>query len=93
MYRRNHAEIKEEFTRIQPAKPVKEIRKKPLSEVGIPMLRESKACPHVNYKSGSNMHTSIKELKIHNGSSDHIQISTCLNITDKELINDAEVGS
>ena len=37
------------------------------------------------------MHTSIKELQIHNGSSNHNQESTCLNITYKELINDVEV--
>lgn len=87
----NHAETEEEFTRIHPAKPVKEIRKKLLSEASIHMLRYSKACLHVKYKSGSNMHTSIKELKIHNGSSNHIQVSTCLNITYKKLINDAEL--
>jgi len=38
-------------------------KKKLLSEVGIPMLRNSKACLHVKYKSRSNMHISIKELK------------------------------
>jgi len=91
VYRRNHVETGKEFTKIEIAKQVKEIRKKLLFEVGIPILRDSKACPHVKYKSGSNMHTSIKELKIHNGSSHHIQISTCMNITYKELINDVEV--
>ena len=72
---------------------MKEIRNKLLSESGIPMLSDDKSCLHVKYKSGSNMHISIKELKIHSGSSHHIQISTCFNITYKELINDIEVGS
>jgi len=57
------------------------------------MLRDNKACPHVKYKSGSNMYTSIKGLQIHNGSFDHIHRSTCHNITYKEPINDAEVES
>ena len=91
MYRRNHVGIEEEFTRIQPAKPVKEIGNKLLSERAIPMIIDTKACLHVKYKIGSNMYTSIKELKIHNGSSNHIQVSTCVNITYKELINDVEV--
>lgn len=77
--------------RIQPTKTSKEIIKKLLSEAGIPMLRNSKACLHVKYKSGSNMHISINELKIHNGSSDHNHESSCLNITYREIINDAEV--
>jgi len=55
------------------------------------MLKNIKACLHIKYKSRSNMHTHIKELEIHNGSSDHNQGSTCLNITHKELINDVEV--
>ena len=91
MYRRNYAQTEGEFTRIQPPKPSKEIINKLLSEVVIPMLRNSKACPHVKYKSRSNMHTSIKELKIHNGSSYHNPESTCLNITYKEPINDVEI--
>ena len=64
-----HAKTEEEFTRIQPAKPSKEIRKKFLSEVGIPIPRDNKACLHVNYKIGSTMYTSIKELKLHSGHS------------------------
>lgn len=72
---------------------MKEIRKKLLSKVGIPMLRDNTECLHVKYKIGSNIHTCIKELKIHSGASDHIEISTCLNITYKELMNGAEIGS
>jgi len=62
-----------------------------MSESGIPMLRDNKACMHIKYKTRSNMYISINELKIRSGSSDHIHRSTCLNITYKELINDAEV--
>lgn len=91
MHGRNHAKTEEDFTIIQLANPVKEINEKLLSKVDIPMLRDSKACLHVKYKNGSNMHKCIKELKIHNGSFDHIQVSTCLNITYKELINGVEV--
>jgi len=36
------------------------------------------------------MYTSIKELKVHNESSDHDRKSTCMNITYKKTINDAE---
>jgi len=50
VYGKNHAETKKDFTRTQPAKPSKEIRKKLLFEASIPMLRESKACPHIKYK-------------------------------------------
>jgi len=50
VYEKNHAEIEKDFTRIQLAKPSKEIKKKLLSEMGIPMLRESKACSHIKYK-------------------------------------------
>ena len=53
------------------------------------MLRESKA-KHVRISStsGSTKYTSIDDCKIHNGSSDHDRISTCLNITYK-TVNDA----
>jgi len=50
VYGKNLVETEKDFTRIQPAKPSKEIEKNLLSEVGIPMLRESKACPHIKYK-------------------------------------------
>lgn len=57
------------------------------------MLRDNKASLHIKYKSGSNIYTNIKGLKIHNGSSNHIHRSTCHNITYKGLINDAKVES
>ena len=40
--------------------------------------------------SRSNMYTGIKKLKVHNGSSNRDKKSTCLNITHKKTINDAE---
>ena len=53
------------------------------------MLRESKACPHIKYKQIHCVYK-YKELKVHNGSSDHNRTSTCLNITYKKMINEAE---
>ena len=67
----------------------KEIRKIMLSEVGIPMLRESKACLHMNYKWIQYVYK-YKDLEVHNGSSDRDQKSTCLNITYKKMISEAE---
>ena len=48
------------------------------------MLRESKV-KHVRISStnGSTKYKNINDWKIHNGSSDHDQTSTCLNITYK----------
>ena len=53
------------------------------------MLRESKACPHIKYKQNQYVYK-YKELKVHNGSSDRDQKSTCPNITYKKKINDVE---
>ena len=67
----------------------KEIRKKLLSEAGIPMLRESKACSHIKYKQIHYVYN-YEELKVHNGSSDHDKKSTCLNITYRKMINEVD---
>ena len=41
------SKTEEDFTRIHPAKPPKGDQKETPSEAGIPMLRKSKACPHI----------------------------------------------
>ena len=53
------------------------------------MLREGKACPHIKYKWIQYVYK-YKELKVHNGSFNHDRKITCLNITYKKMINDAE---
>lgn len=56
------------------------------------MLRERKPCLHIKYKRIHCLYK-YKELKVHNGSSDHDRTSTCLNITYKKMISESEIWS
>ena len=64
------SKTEEDFTRIQPAKPPKEIRKKHCLRRAYPCSEKVKHV-RISSTSGSTKYTSINDCKIHNGSSDH----------------------
>jgi len=83
-----YVKTEKDFTRVQPAKPQKEIRKKHCLRREYP-CSEKVLHVHISSTSESTKYISIKDWKIHNGSSDHDRTSKCLNITYKN-VNDAE---
>ena len=64
------SKTEKDFTRVQPAKPQKEIRKKHCLRRAYPCLDKFKYV-FISSTSRSTKYKSIEDWKIHNGSSDH----------------------